>query len=87
MSRRNAPQPILAIQLDAELIGYVLERRAALMALKEVIRRVGPSTPNRNKVNTDRANRRRVFRETVNLLEAKIVKRCDELVPHNTPDE
>lgn len=84
----RTPQIVTAIQLDAELVGYVLERRAALMALKEVIRRVGPSTPHRQKVNTDRANRRRVFRETVGLLEAKIVKRCDELVPHHDqPDD
>lgn len=84
MVRRDAPT---AIQLDAELIGYILERRAALMALKEVIRRVGPSIPRRQQVNTDRANRRRVFRDTVRLLEAKIVKRCDELVPHHDQPE
>lgn len=90
MSPRNTTTPPPAspvMVLDAELVRLVGERRAALSALKEVLRRVGPSTPKRNDVNRDRAERRRVHRETVAMLEAQIVARIDQLVPHTYPTD
>jgi hypothetical protein len=81
MPRRNTTTPP-DTPLDPELVRLVLERRAAIAAMKEVIRRVGPSTPDRVKVNKDRAFRRQAYRDLIKACEWQIVKRANDLVPH-----
>lgn len=78
MTKRRLPSPAIS---DPQLVALVTDRRLLLRQLSEVMARKGPSTPNRNAVNRERAERRRELRDAIRRNEHLAAVRLSELLP------
>lgn len=78
--RQPKPTPVPPA-VDPTIAYCVQQRRRLLLQLQEVIRRVGPSTPNREEVNAERAVRRQQLKDAIHTVEWRIIQRAVELVP------